>query len=408
MCFDLYHPASIISLSKRSSIQTNLVSDESEDKARLAERIRKDELTNFITIILENSSIVPFRWAANKYMCFYCCHSFVESENLKIHTIEEHKGANLKNVLRTLVPSSRIKLDTSEIFCTICGLQFLVFKHFLDHLQSLHDFKFNKEIANSLFTFHLSDNILFCQDCTQEFRFFGTLLRHAHKHHNKFRTFLCEMCGQGFVAQANMVSHMRNVHTYTKSFTCRKCDKEFRSTYCLQVHCEKVHRTDMLKCPKCPEILSSQYFKKRHLALVHDVKKLQFKCDQCDLLFTMRSRLIQHKLRTHLKQRTVACDVCGFKVFNKELLKRHMVRHDDTRPFECEVCEKAFQRKKTLDIHMRIHTNDKRYVCKECGKAFVQMTSLKLHVKLHHGGAGGAKDAGGTKGAGRSEETSWH
>lgn len=365
----------------------NLVSDYDDTEERLAERQRKDDLTKFLTILIENSSILPFRWAANKYMCFYCCCAFVDSANLREHTIEEHRGANLKNVLRTLVGSSRVKLDTSEIICKKCEEQFQVFDEFLTHLTTAHEFKFNKEIAKCIFTFNLSDDGMSCHECGQEFRFFGPLLKHAHKSHNKYKTFLCEICGQGFVAQANVISHIKNVHSLS-GLHCQKCDKVFRNYYNLQKHCERVHRTEMLKCPKCPEILTSQYLKKRHLAMVHDVKKLQFSCDQCEQVYTMKSRLVQHQLRTHLKQKTIACEVCGFKVFNNDLLKRHMVRHDDSRPFECKFCQKTFQRKKTLDIHIRIHTNDKRYVCKECGRAFVQVTSWKLHMRVHHGDEG--------------------
>ncbi|CAH1642045.1 unnamed protein product [Spodoptera littoralis] len=366
------------------------VAKENQDtEEKLIEKQRKDDLTRLITVILENSTILPFRWSANKYMCYFCCCSFIDSSKLKQHTIEEHKDAKLRNLLRTLVSRSRVKLDTSEIICKRCNRQFLSFDEFLDHLSLLHELKFKKELTDCLFTFNLSDDGMSCHDCGQEFRFFGPLLKHAHKYHNRYKTYLCEICGQGFVAKANVDSHIRNVHSFS-SGQCTKCDKVFRNNYALQIHFEKTHKTEMLKCPKCPEILASKYLKKRHLALEHDDKKLQFNCDECNRVFTMKSRLVQHKLRTHLKQKTVACEICGFKVFNNDLLRRHMVRHNDTRPFECEYCKKTFQRKKTLEVHKRIHTNDRRYMCKECGRAFVQVTSWKLHMRVHHGGTEGA------------------
>ncbi|KAF9419627.1 hypothetical protein HW555_003905 [Spodoptera exigua] len=370
--------------------EIQLLTQEYQDmEEKLTEKQRKDDLTRLITVILENSTILPFRWSANKYMCYFCCCSFIDSSKLKQHTIEEHKDAKLRNLLRTLVSRSRVKLDTSEIICKRCNRQFLSFEEFLDHLSLLHELKFKKELTDCLFTFNLSDDGMSCHECGQEFRFFGPLLKHAHKYHNRYKTYLCEICGQGFVAKANVDSHIRNVHSFS-SGQCTKCDKVFRNNYALQIHCEKTHKTEMLKCPKCPEILASKYLKKRHLALAHDDKKLQFNCDECNRVFTMKSRLVQHKLRTHLKQKTVACEICGFKVFNNDLLRRHMVRHNDTRPFECEFCKKTFQRKKTLEVHKRIHTNDRRYMCKECGRAFVQVTSWKLHMRVHHAGIEGA------------------
>lgn len=307
----------------------------------------------------------------------------MDSTRLKQHTKEEHQNAKLKNLLRSLLRTTRVKLDISEMSCKMCMKSVTDLDAFLDHASEIHDLKFNRQLRDNMFTFKLSDDGMFCHECGQSFRFFGPLLKHAHRYHNKSSTFLCEICGQGFVAKANVDSHIRNVHSLNQC-RCNKCYKTFSTPYALTLHYEKLHKTDKLKCPKCPEVLGSRYLKKRHLALVHDVKSSQFCCDQCPKVFTFMSKLVQHKSRIHLKEKTVTCEICGFKVFNKELLKRHMVRHDDSRPFQCEICKKSFQRKKTLEFHRRIHTNDKRYVCKDCGKAFVQVTSLKLHIRVHH------------------------
>ncbi|XP_068625795.1 zinc finger protein 420-like isoform X6 [Battus philenor] len=350
---------------------------------RLAEKRRKDELAKLLAIILEYSTIMPFRWCGNKYMCFYCCRDFIDSLKLKQHTREEHKGAKLRKLIRSIVGQTRIKLDISEIACIKCPKAMETLEDFLIHVADGHDMWVDREISRDLLCFRLSDEGMSCIDCGAQFRFFGPLLAHVHKYHNKASTFLCEICGQGFVAKANVDSHVKNVHSNTSSH-CDKCDKTFSSNYALSNHYMKVHRSDKLRCPKCPEILASRYLKKRHLALVHDVKSSQFACELCSKVFTTKSALVQHTSRVHLKEKSVGCEICGFKVFSKELLKRHMVKHDDTRPYQCEYCKKSFQRKKTLEYHRRIHTNDKRYACSECGKAFVQVTSLKLHLRVHH------------------------
>ncbi|CAK1587581.1 unnamed protein product [Parnassius mnemosyne] len=326
---------------------------------------------------------MPFRWYANKYMCFFCCCPFIDSSKLKKHTKEEHHGAKLRNLLRSIVGQSRIKLDLSEISCRKCPKPIRTLEEFLKHASEVHAVRVDEEVSRHLFAFKLSDDRMCCIECGLQFRFFGPLLAHVHKYHNKTSTFLCEICGQGFVAKANIDSHVKNVHS-TISCHCEKCDKTFPSNYALNNHLMKVHKSDKLKCPKCPEILGSRYLKKRHLALVHDVKSSQFACEQCSKVFTTKSTLVQHNLRVHLKEKSFACEICGFKVFSKDLLRRHMVKHDDARPFQCEYCKKSFQRKKTLDFHRRIHTNDRRYACTQCDKAFVQVTSLKLHCRVHH------------------------
>lgn len=306
-------------------------------------------------------------------MCFYCCCSFIDSSKLKEHTQEEHSEVKLTNVLRTVTTHTRLKLDISEISCKKCPKPVSTLEEFLNHISECHSVTFNNSIIDRLFAFKLSDDSMRCLDCGQNFRFFGTLLRHAHKSHVKANTYLCESCGKGFVAKANLDSHVKTVHT---SYQWAKCLKNYNQK-----------KTEKLQCPKCPEMLRSNYLRKQHLAIVHDVKSSQFSCDICSKMFLIKSRLIQHQLRVHLKEKSIACEICGFKVFSKDLLKRHMVKHDDSRPYQCEICKKAFQRKKTLDFHRRIHTNDRRYVCKDCGKAFVQVTSLKLHTRVHHNNA---------------------
>ncbi|XP_064075971.1 zinc finger protein 182-like isoform X11 [Vanessa tameamea] len=344
---------------------------------RLTERDRKCHITRLITVVIEYSTIIPFRWFSNKFMCFYCCCSFIDSSKLKLHTQEEHNEVKLTNVLRNITATTRFKLDISEISCKKCPKPVQTLDEFLYHVSNIHDIKFNKTVTDCLFAFKLSDDGMFCLDCGQNFRFFGTLLTHAHKFHVKTSTFLCETCGQGFVAKANLDSHVKTVHSnyqWDKGKFVRLRDNDHT----------KSNKPQKLQCPKCPEILRSNYLRKQHLALVHDVKSSQFSCDICSKIFLIKSKLIQHKSRVHLKEKSITCEICGFKVFSKDLLKRHMVKHDDSRPFQCEICKKAFQRKKTLDFHRRIHTNDRRYVCKDCGKAFVQVTSLKLHLRVHH------------------------
>ncbi|XP_026749287.1 zinc finger protein OZF-like [Galleria mellonella] len=341
----------------------------------------RHNLIKLLTVLLENTTAMPFRWCANKYMCFFCCCTFIDSSKLKEHTREEHQSPKLKNVLKRCIRNSTIKLDISEIACKKCPKTIKNLDDFLEHAAVVHELVFNREVSAHVFTFKLSDEGMNCHECGQSFRFFGPLLKHAHRYHNKSSPFLCEICGRGFVGRANVDSHIKHTHSGTQN-QCKKCQDVFPTLHSLKTHYEKVHKR--MKCPKCPEVLGSRYLRKRHLALVHDVQTSQFHCDECPRMFTEKSKLVQHKSRIHLKEKTVTCEICGFKVFNKESLRRHMVRHDDSRPFECEICKKAFQRKKTLDFHRRIHTNDKRYVCKDCGKAFVQVTSLKLHIRVHH------------------------
>lgn len=265
--------------------------------------------------------------------------------------------------------------------CKKCLKKIPDLEQFLAHAYQIHDLKFKKDLQDRIFTYKLSDSNMECLICGEKFRFFGPLMIHTHKKHKIINPFLCEICGQGFVTKTNIANHLRQQHT--ESHSCLKCNKNFPKLSALKLHITKIHSND-LRCPRCPLAFQSKYLKKRHLVYEHDMKSLQFTCDECSKIFTQKSLLLNHKLKVHLNQKTVACTICGYKCFDKHTLRLHLVAHSEDRPFECRYCKKSFQRRKTLVVHERIHTNDRRFVCKECGKAFLQVTSLKWHVRSHH------------------------
>ncbi|XP_052745809.1 zinc finger protein 879-like [Bicyclus anynana] len=294
-------------MARHTSLRVIKCPDFSEPVIRnTSERHRKYDITKLLTVIIECSTIMPFRWCANKFMCFYCGCPFVDSSKLKQHTTEEHSDAKLKNVLRNN-RCSRIKLDISDISCKLCPKPVSNVEEFLKHISHAHDVKIDtNDVDEALFSFKLNDECMKCLECGQSFRFFGPLLTHVHRFHTKVKTFLCDICGQGFVAKVNLYSHVRSVHS-SYSFKWDDCKNRIRS------------KEVSVKCPKCSEVFRSSYLRKQHLALVHDVKASQFKCEECPRIFTEKSRLVEHKLRTHLKEKTFACEICGFKVFMRFL-----------------------------------------------------------------------------------------
>lgn len=265
--------------------------------------------------------------------------------------------------------------------CKMCTKNITNLDKFLTHAFQIHDFRFRKDLQDRIFSYKLSDSDMECVICGEKFRFFGPLMIHTHKKHKVSNPFLCEICGQGFSSKTNIDNHLKYRHTETH--TCSKCNEIFSTLTLLKSHLSKIHSNN-LKCSLCPLAFQSKYLKKRHLAYEHDIKSLQFTCGECSKVFTQKSLLLNHTLKVHLNERTVACAICGYKCFDKHSLRLHLVAHSEDRPFECRYCKKSFQRRKTMVVHERIHTNDRRFVCKECDKAFLQVTSLKWHVRSHH------------------------
>lgn len=323
-----------------------------EQNEKLTEEKRKDKLATILTLIIQNSTILPFRWHMSKYNCFYCQSVFVQSSELRDHAETKHRQVEIEEIIiRTLSKARRTKLDISNIWCTTCADQFDTFHEYLEHLSKRHALSIDKDATQFFDCFHLADDGMSCLECGQYFRFFGPLLLHTYKYH--VEKIVCDICGQGFHTKHNVLNHINHFHGIK---SCKHCNEVFPTQYALRNHVENVHRTDKLQCPMCPEILINRYLKKRHMALVHDCKSVQLVCEFCSKIFTRNNKYIQHKLRVHNKEKNCTCDVCGHKTFSPDCLKRHMVVHTEERPFKCEMCGLTFRRNKNLADHLKRHT----------------------------------------------------
>ncbi|KPJ01312.1 Zinc finger protein 26 [Papilio xuthus] len=300
-----------------------------------------------INLIREYSTIIPFRWFYNKYWCFYCPEHFSESKKLKQHTKEEHAGFIRSKYIRNLIRKNGVKLDISEIACKKCPKTIKSFDDFLQHIVYAHDVNYDSDVTKHFTSFKLSDDDMACIVCGQSFRFFGPLLRHVHKNHNN-NSYVCEYCSQTFLLKKNLANHIRKAHTDEDIFKCVECDKRFMSAHTLDKHLTTVHKTFILQCPKCPEVLRSRYLKKRHLAIVHDEKTYQIPCELCNKVYLSKSALVRHNLRVHVRERSFNCDLCDYKSFTNSILQDHRLKHFDVRAYECEFCKKTFRRKKGL------------------------------------------------------------
>ena len=66
-------------------------------------------------------------------------------------------------------------------------------------------------------------------------------------------------------------------------------------------------------------------------------------------------------MRTHSGQKPYKCDICDLAFSVQSNLKRHLSNHKGIKRFECDVCGKKFAEKKSMYTHRRIHTGEKPY-----------------------------------------------
>ncbi|XP_049883249.1 zinc finger protein 91-like isoform X7 [Pectinophora gossypiella] len=333
------------------------------------------------TILLENSTICPFKWLKNLYMCFYCNEQFVDPADLREHSAMH--SLNKDEIERMLLKMKRHELAKVEITntrCKICNETLLDFKSLKSHLSEKHNKLLDLNSSSGVLPFKLSKSNFNCALCSKEFDEFTSLNHHMNVH---FQNYICELCGAGFITPDRLRTH--SYSHQTGSFPCDGCSKVFRSANARNEHYDTVHRkVQRHRCPHCVETFKNYYQRNKHISTVHGLKIKEFKCQTCLKVFQSSGKLGVHKRMVHEKLKRYQCDACEWKFYSKFELEAHMIRHGGERKYQCSICKKAYARKYTLRMHMRIHENDRRYVCAMCGGAFVQKCSLKHHIKVHH------------------------
>lgn len=109
-----------------------------------------------------------------------------------------------------------------------------------------------------------------------------------------------------------------------------------------------------------------------------------YQCDVCKKTFAVPARLVRH-YRTHTGERPFECEFCHKMFSVKENLQVHRRIHTKERPYKCDVCGRAFEHSGKLHRHMRIHTGERPHKCSVCEKTFIQSGQLVIHMRTHTG-----------------------
>ncbi|XP_068625832.1 zinc finger imprinted 3-like [Battus philenor] len=335
--------------------------------------------------ILKYSNCTPF---SNKTIagiaCAYCKEVYQDPQDLRIHNQEVHRDGDLNDNKRMDKNNLSIKLDITDLKCTICNTTVDFISNLKKHLTSEHNIKFYSDVKDYILEFKLtSSQILNCALCNSTYETFKMLLQHMNGH---YRNYICDICDMGFINQHRLKSHKRTHEVGT--FKCSYCEKIFSTRVRKMCHEKYTHNTSArytTNCPQCDQSFTSYYQRNRHMFKDHNTVAASYKCNICDKSFILKSKLTSHIKKVHLMERNHICEECGQGFFIKQSLDEHMVKHKGERVFKCTVCNKAYARKKTLREHMRIHNNDRRFKCGVCSMAFVQKCSLKGHMLSNHG-----------------------
>lgn len=358
-----------------------------EDKCKKMELARKLLIKRRnVEYVLQYGNVTPFMWYKGKYRCFYCTEPMKDPEALRNHTAT-HTSVNLENVVHYRTKNNRnkdaaVKIDVTGISCKLCSQAVTNLEELINHLIIAHDAEYDVTVPNCLLAFRLDKEQPTCPTCDMKFVFFEYLLRHANKYHLS-HDYICDVCGTSFQGENHLKMHNRYYHRQG-GYTCDHCGISHATLSKKILHEKNVHQVNLSTCPHCPEMFKSPYFKKLHMANVHGVEEMKIKCPFCPKVFPQESIMSRHMRRVHLREKNVACEVCGDKFFGPYDVKLHMVKHNGEKKFVCTECGKKFSKKSNLNAHMVLHTGERKFSCEECNKTFAHHTNYKVHMRNRH------------------------
>ena len=341
-----------------------------------------------MALILENSTIVPFKSRVGYFNCFYCNKQFAGFDKLKSHVNELHEKISSKNIFKCIYrPHDRIRADVSDINCRLCNKKIDNLDFLIQHLTDEHNVKFTfdsdiKKPADCILGYNLSEGRYRCCECKQEFIFFKTLSNHMNEHSTDH---VCDVCGRCFLLPDRLRAHSLS-HKEKSIVKCDTCGKMCGSKMLLKSHIRYKHQKLPFMCSICDKAFNTSQKRVKHLEEVHSRAPLDLTCKICSKNFGHHVNFYRH-MKYHLnikREPKYGCSICGMKFSTNGGLANHSVVHSGEKNYECEVCHKKYGRRKTLTEHLRIHKNDRRFACGACTQAFVQKCSLKNHIRVHH------------------------
>ena len=118
-----------------------------------------------------------------------------------------------------------------------------------------------------------------CRQCNKSYGSSDHLMRHVKSVHEKIR-FSCKNCEKSFHSKSNLLRHVKSNHEKI-GYSCKKSEKR------------------LFQCSNCQKTFPTKTNLFRHLNSIHD--KIRYNCESCEKSFSEKSKLNQHKLKTHAK-----------------------------------------------------------------------------------------------------------
>jgi hypothetical protein len=261
---------------------------------------------------------------------------YASDENLEIQSLSQ-------NPTRTKFTPT-IKTEEEELFtfqCHICPHpEFLKMKLLTLHCKTIHG---------------CLPVVKCCSDkCEATLSTWRRLLIHKEKHFPSSNSFKCPQCPMVYKHATALNKH---IESHKRNFICVYCSKSFKEAKILKTHewthLKPIEERRNHQCPYegCVLKFITKQAMQNHYAMKHE-KQIQFYCSfvNCEKSFYTKRQMREH-LRNH-GDRSLQCDVCGYKTKTKSALNAHKDSHKVGETFQCDLCQAAFSVYRRLKAHM--------------------------------------------------------
>ncbi|KAJ0170006.1 hypothetical protein K1T71_014612 [Dendrolimus kikuchii] len=253
-----------------------------------------------VGLLLEHSTIIPFKSNKGYFNCLYCNKQYIVFEQLRVHVLDLHKEINFRTILKSILrPNDRIKADISDMTCRHCGDRSETLERLVQHLES-HNVKFNYDEkllkpTDCVLPYNLSNGKYKCCVCDKEFPFFKTLTKHMNDHSTNF---VCDVCGKCFLLPERLRAHV-GIHVNSNTVNCEHCGKICASNAHLRSHKRHHHKKRSHVCCICNKSFPTFKERMQHLQEIHNRSPPDLDCKICLKRFKTTSHLGCHVRTEH-------------------------------------------------------------------------------------------------------------
>lgn len=334
-------------------------------------------------IVLECSTVYPFRLKWSYIQCVYCHVMFEDPDDLRSHLDESHKDSDVSDAFSHL-GNRRVYLnvDITDLKCKLCEEPCKDLKEVAEHIRNQHGRQdLNLEYEVGMQQHKLDKENWDCFHCNKRFPSVTTLCNHTLNH---YKNLVCDYCNKRYRTKISLKLHIRHVHT--NKLTCIKCRKDFPTLQAKREHTRTSEKCRPFGCVECGERFSGWEMKKKHLVNVHSHPERTHQCPDCSEVYLNSKTFYRHYKAYHTNE-GFACTFCDLKFAFKGLLDEHIVAHTRVKRFKCPQCLKLFACNKSLQRHIRnFHELTIRFVCLICDEQFSRKDKFKKHTETKHPG----------------------